>query len=112
MNANAIVAPLPVLAAVVAGVNRAEKRAGKYGSAGALEDDRADMFPAQRALRLAPLFLAHPLEEYQTILGAHPELPRRFLSRIHVGSAVRQCDSHVCLLGKAGRSCLANSQWT
>jgi len=62
VDRNAVIAPLPSLAAVHAGMHRTEESAGKYRPGGALEDDRADMLAAQRALRFAPFTALFSLE--------------------------------------------------
>src|SRR5688572_11377632 len=76
MNAQAGVAALPGIAAVDAGVNGAEERAGKQSSRCTLENNRANMLAAQGAPGFAPLSVVHSLIEHQTVLRANPELLR------------------------------------
>src|SRR5262245_35939098 len=72
MNREAIVTPLPGFAAVLAGMNRTEKRAGKHQAAGPLEDNRTDMFAAQRPMGLTPSGIVGALKQDQAVFGPDP----------------------------------------
>src|SRR5438093_10764967 len=76
---NAVVAPLPSLPAVCAGVDRTKKCAGEHRPGCALEDDRADILTAQGALSFAPFSIAFAFELNQSVLGSNPELRRSFV---------------------------------
>src|ERR1044072_5438859 len=93
LDRHAVVAPFPVLTAVDAGMDRSEKCAGEHGAGGALEDDRADVLAAERALRLAPL-AAVALEQHQSILSGRPQLTGTLRGRVDVGAAVGKSDRH------------------
>src|SRR5262245_17923754 len=75
VNRNAVVAPLPGFSTVGARVNRAKESTGEYRAGSFLEDDRADILAAQRALRFTPFAAVFALEANEPVLGAHPKLP-------------------------------------
>src|SRR5688572_4027788 len=89
VNRHAGVAPLAGLAAIRAGVNRAEECAGEHHTAGWLEDDRTDMVAAQRAPGFAPLAIVVSFKKHQSVLSCDPEFARAIGCRINIGSAVR-----------------------
>src|SRR4029077_15790536 len=94
VDRNTVIAPLPSLAAVHAGMHRTEESAGKNRAGGALEDDRADVLAAQRALGFAPLAALIALEQRQSILSSRPQLMRTFCRRIDIGSTMGKSDRH------------------
>jgi hypothetical protein len=72
MNRDTIVTPLPGFAAIRAGVNRTEERAGKHLAAGPLKNNGAYMLATQRAMGLAPSAIVRALEQDQAIFGPDP----------------------------------------
>jgi hypothetical protein len=71
VDRHSVVTPFPGLSAVGAGVDRSEKRAGEHGAGSALEDDRADVLAAERALRFTPL-AAVSLKQRSPVLSSRP----------------------------------------